>query len=314
MRILFFGSDIFGLPSLEILKRNYQIIGVVTTTDKPKGRGLKILPTPVKEWAIMNGIDVFQPEVFDENFLKKIEKLSPDLIVLISYGKILPSSLINIPKIASINVHPSLLPKYRGPAPIEWALINGETKTGVTIIKMDEKIDTGEIIIQKEVEILPIDNAITLKNKLSQIASDVLIEGIEIIKKNGKTYPQKGTPSYAPKLKKEDGLIKWEKPSEKIHNLVRGVIIWPTAYTYIITNSTKKLIKIYKTEIGKNEGNFGTPGEIIKIEENEYIEVACGKGTLRIKELQMEGRNRMNVSQFLCGFKGQLKSFTSILC
>jgi len=310
MRILFFGSDIFGLPSLEILKRKYQIIGVVTASDKPKGRGLKILPTPVKEWAIMNGIDVFQPEVFDDNFLKKIEKLSPDLIVLISYGKILPSSLINIPKIASINVHPSLLPKYRGPAPIEWALINGETKTGVTIIKMDEKIDTGEIIIQKEVEILPIDNAITLKNKLSQIASDVLIEGIEIIKKNGKTYPQEGTPSYAPKLKKEDGLIKWENPSEKIHNLVRGVIIWPTAYTYIITNSTKKLIKIYKAEIGEKEGNFGTPGEIIKIE-NEYIEVACGKGTLRIKELQMEGKKRMNVSQFLCGYRSLLKSFVS---
>jgi methionyl-tRNA formyltransferase len=310
MRILFFGSDIFGLPSLEILNRNYQITGVVTASDKPKGRGLKILPTPIKEWALMNGIDVFQPEVFDDNFLKKIEKLSPDLIVLISYGKILPSSLINIPKIASINVHPSLLPKYRGPAPIEWTLINGETKTGITIIKMDEKIDTGEIITQKEVEILPIDNAFTLKNKLSQIASDVLIEGIEIIKKNGKTYPQKGTPSYAPKLKKKDGLIKWEKPSEKIHNLVRGVIIWPTAYTYIITNSTKKLIKIYKAEIGENEGNFGTPGEIIKIE-NEYIEVACGKGTLRIKELQMEGRKRMNVSQFLCGYRSLLKSFVS---
>jgi len=310
MRIIFLGSDIFGLCCIENLKRNYQIVGVITSSDKPKGRGLKISPTPIKEWAQMNGIEVFQPEVFDDDFLKKIEKLSPDLIVLVSYGKILPSSLINIPKIASINVHPSLLPKYRGPAPIEWALINGETKTGVTIIKMDEKIDTGEIIIQKEVEILPIDNAFTLKNKLSQIAADVLIEGIEIIKNNGKTYPQKGTPSYAPKLKKEDGLIKWENPSEKIHNLVRGVAIWPTAYTYIITNSTKKLIKIYKTEIGEIEGNFGTPGEIIKIE-NEYIEVACGNGTLRIKELQIEGKKRMNVSQFLCGYRDLLKSFVS---
>jgi len=310
MRILFFGSDIFGVPCLEILKRRYQIIGVVTSSDKPKGRGLKILPTPIKEWAQMNGIDVFQPEIFDDNFLKKIEKLSPDLIVLISYGKILPSSLLNIPKIASINVHPSLLPKYRGPAPIEWALINGETRTGITIIKMDEKIDNGEIIIQKEVEILPVDNAFTLKNKLSQIAKDVLIEGIEIIKNNGKTYPQKGTSSYAPKLKKVDGLIKWENPSEKIHNLVRGVIIWPTAYTYIPINSTKKLIKIYKTEIGEKEGNLGTPGEIIKVE-NDYIEVACGKGSLRIKELQIEGKNRMKVPQFLCGFRKQLKSFIS---
>ncbi len=308
MRIIFFGSDIFGLPSLEILKKNYEVIGVVTASDKPKGRGLKISSTPIKEWALMNGIDIFQPEILDDKFFKKIEKLSPDLIVLISYGKILPSSVLNLPKIASINVHPSLLPKYRGPAPIEWALINGETKTGITVIKMDEKIDTGEIIIQKEVEILPFENAFNLKNKLSYLAPEILIESIKILEKGGPTYPQKGEISYAPKLKKEDGLINWSKEVEKIHNLIRGVVIWPTAYTFIPINSIKKLVKIYKTEIGEREGNFGNPGEVIKIE-NEFIEVACGKGTLKIKELQIEGRNRMNVSQFLCGYRNLLKLF-----
>ncbi|MCM8811071.1 MAG: methionyl-tRNA formyltransferase [Candidatus Omnitrophica bacterium] len=308
MKIIFFGSDNFGIPSLEILKKNFQLVSVVTSPDKPKGRGLKISPTPVKEWSMTNGIDVFQPERFEDSFIDKIEKISPDLIVLISYGKILPSSILTIPKIASINVHPSLLPKYRGPAPVEWALINGETKTGITIIKMDENIDTGNIILQKEVEILPLDNAFTLKNRLSILAADVLYKAIEIIKQDGKTYPQEGEASYARKLKKQDGLIKWQNPAEKIHNLVRGVIIWPTAYTYLSINSTKKLVKIYKTEIGQREGKFGKEGEIIKIEK-DYIEVACGEGTITIKELQLEGKKRMTVSQFLCGYRNLLKFF-----
>ncbi|MCM8767252.1 MAG: methionyl-tRNA formyltransferase [Candidatus Omnitrophica bacterium] len=308
MKIIFFGSDNFGIPSLEILKKNFQLVSVVTSPDKPKGRGLKISPTPVKEWSMTNGIDVFQPERFEDSFIDKIKKISPDLIVLISYGKILPSSILTIPKIASINVHPSLLPKYRGPAPVEWALINGETKTGITIIKMDENIDTGNIILQKEVEILPLDNAFTLKNRLSILAADVLYKAIEIIKQDGKTYPQEGEASYARKLKKQDGLIKWQNPAEKIHNLVRGVIIWPTAYTYLSINSTKKLVKIYKTEIGQREGKFGKEGEIIKIEK-DYIEVACGEGTIKIKELQLEGKKRMTVSQFLCGYRNLLKFF-----
>ncbi|MCM8818171.1 MAG: methionyl-tRNA formyltransferase [Candidatus Omnitrophica bacterium] len=306
MRIIFFGSDIFGLPSLETLKRSFELVAVVSSVDKPKGRGLKISPNPIKEWAILNNITIFQPEKFDDNFINIISSLSPDLIVLISYGKILPSLILNIPKIASINVHPSLLPKYRGPAPIEWALINGETKTGITIIKMDEKIDTGKIIIQKEIEILPSDDAFTLKNKLSQLAKDILIEGIETFIKYRKTYPQIGHVSYARKLKKKDGLIKWENSAEKIHNLVRGVIIWPTAYTYLSINSTKKLIKIYKTEIGNKEGKFAKAGEIIKIEK-DYIEVACGNGTIKIKELQIEGKKRMTVSQFLCGYRNKIK-------
>ncbi|MCM8833305.1 MAG: methionyl-tRNA formyltransferase [Candidatus Omnitrophica bacterium] len=308
MKIIFFGSDNFGIPSLEILKKNFQLVSVVTSPDKPKGRGLKISPTPIKEWSMTNGIDVFQPERFEDSFIDKIKKISPDLIVLISYGKILPSSILTIPKIASINVHPSLLPKYRGPAPVEWALINGETKTGITIIKMDENIDTGNIIHQKEVEILPLDNAFTLKNRLSILAADVLYKAIEIIKQDGKTYPQEGEASYARKLKKQDGLIKWQNPAEKIHNLVRGVIIWPTAYTYLSINSTKKLVKIYKTEIGQREGKFGKEGEIIKIEK-DYIEVACGEGTIKIKELQLEGKKRMTVSQFLCGYRNLLKFF-----
>lgn len=316
MKIVFFGNDNFGIPCLITLKRKYEISCVITAPDRPKGRGLKVSPTPVKEWAVTNGIDVYQPEIFDEDFILKLKKIEPDFIILISYGKILPPSILNIPKITSINVHPSLLPKYRGPAPIEWALINGEKETGITIIKMDEKIDTGEIILQEKVEILPSDNAFTLKNKLSYLAQEVLVKGIEIYLKERKTYPQIGEVSYAPKLKKEDGLIKWEKDAEKIYNLIRGVIVWPGAYTYIEFPTGKKLLKIYKAEIGEIDGNFGKPGEIIKIEK-DYIEVACGKGTIKIKELQIEGRNRMNVSQFLCGYQEKLtlhSILTSELC
>lgn len=308
MKVIFFGSDIFGLPSLNVLKRNYELVAVVTSPDRPKGRRLKVLPTPVKEWALLNNVNVYLPERFDENFINKIKKLEPDFIVVISYGKILPLSILEIPKIASINLHPSLLPKYRGAAPIEWAIINGETKTGITTIKMTEKIDAGEIILQEEIEISPSDNAITLKNKLSQIAPEILIKSIEALQKGKKTFPQEGIPSYAPKLKKEDGLIRWEKTSESIHNLVRGVIIWPTAYTYLKQNSIKKLIKIFKTEIGEKEKAIDIPGKILKIEK-DYIEVCCGKGTLWIKELQMEGKKRMNVSQFLCGYRGKLERF-----
>ncbi|MCS7180029.1 MAG: methionyl-tRNA formyltransferase [bacterium] len=308
MKIIFFGSDIFGLPCLEVLKRKYNLVAIVTIPDKPKGRGLKMSPTPVKEWGFVNNIEVLTPVNFDNEFINKIKKISPHFIVVISYGKILPISIIEIPKIACINLHPSLLPKYRGPAPIEWAIINGETKTGITTIKMNEKVDEGEIILQKEIEILPSDNVITLKNKLSQLAPEVLIESIEILLKENRTYPQIGIPSYAPKLKKEDGLINWEKDAEKIHNLIKGIMIWPTAYTYLNQNSTKKLVKIFKTEIGEKEKVLGKPGEIIKIEK-DYIEVSCGRGSLKIKELQIEGKKRMSVSQFLCGYRNVLKSF-----
>ncbi|HOV21663.1 MAG TPA: methionyl-tRNA formyltransferase [bacterium] len=310
MKIIYFGSDEFGIPSLYELKKNFNLLTIITTPDKPKGRGQKVLPTPTKIWAIENKIEVLTPAEFDENFISKLKSLNPDLIVLISYGKKLPVEILKIPKLCSINLHPSLLPKYRGPAPIEWCLINGEEETGITVIKMEENIDAGEIIEQRKFPILPDDDAITLKNRLSNEGSKILISAIEKIKKGERGEKQKGIPSYARKLKKEDGKINWEKSAKDIHNLVRGVIEWPTAYTYIETKNGKKLIKIFKTEIEKESGKFGMIGEIIKIG-NDFIEVACGNGTIKIKQLQMEGKKRIETSEFLKGFHYPLTKFTN---
>jgi len=308
MKIIFFGSDEFGIPSLNELKKNFDLLAVVTAPDKPKGRGLKLLPTPVKKWAEENSIPVFTPEIFDNDFIFRLKSLNSDLIVLISYGKKLPPEIIEIPELCSINIHPSLLPKYRGAAPIEWALINGEKETGITVIKMSEKIDTGEIILQKKFPVFSDDDAISLKRRLSNASGEILIDAIEKIKKGTKGRKQEGKPSYARKLKKEDGRIKWDRKVTEIHNLIRGVVEWPTAFTYIETEKGKKLIKIFKSEIGKEKGKFGKGGEIIEIGD-DFIEVACGEGTIKIKEIQIEGKKRMETSEFLKGHKIKPHSF-----
>jgi len=308
MKVIFFGSDEFGIPSLCEIKKNFDLLAVVTAPDKPKGRGLKLLPTPVKKWAEENSINVFTPEIFDYDFISRLKSLNPDLIVLISYGKKLPFEIIKIPRLCCLNLHPSLLPKYRGAAPIEWTLINGEKETGITVIKMNEKIDEGEIILQKKFPVLPDDDAITLKNRLSIASGEILIDAIEKIKKGEKGIKQKGKPSYARKLKKEDGKIIWSKKAIEIYNLIRGVVEWPTAFTYIETEKGKKLIKIFKSEIGKEKEKSGKGGEIIEIG-NDFIEVACGEGTIKIKEIQIEGKRKMKTSEFLRGHKINPHSF-----
>lgn len=296
MKIVYFGSDDFGIPSLEALKEKYTLVGVVTAPDKPAGRGMKIAFTPVKKWALANNIPVYQPQyISDTNFIDLLKSISPELIVLISYGKILPKTIINIPSLEAINVHPSLLPKYRGAAPIEWALINGDEETGITVITIREKVDAGEIIRQQRVPVEREDDIFSLKKRLSEIAPLLLIESIEDIKRGVIPEPQKGTPTYARRLKKEDGLIRWDKTAWQIYNLVRGVKEWPGAYTYF----GGKYIKIYNAFPLDEESNK-KPGEIIKVDRH-FIYVACGKGTLRIEEVQMEGKKKMPVSEFLHG-------------
>lgn len=297
MRIIFFGSDEFGIPCLEELKRNYKIVGIVTSPDKPKGRGMKLSPTPVKEWAIRNNIDVYQPSKLEGEFCEFLKGKEIDLLILISYGKILPKEILKIPKFAPLNLHPSLLPKYRGAAPIEWALINGEKETGITVIKMDEKIDEGEIVVQRKVEIKRTDDIFTLKKRLMEISPSVLLEGISAIKEGKPTKPQKGTPSFARKLKKEDGLIKWEKSAEEIYNLVRGIAEWPTAYTFLPTKKGKKYLRIFSVEVSEGKGK---PGEVINTGK-DFIEVACGKGSIKLKRVQMEGKKILDVEEFLRG-------------
>ncbi|MCM8820345.1 MAG: methionyl-tRNA formyltransferase [Candidatus Omnitrophica bacterium] len=296
MKIIYFGSDAFGIPSLEELKKKYNLVCVITAPDRPGGRGMKISSTPVKIWATKNNIPVYQPEdISESDFIKNLKELSPEFIVLISYGKILPKEIIEIPSLGAINVHPSLLPKYRGAAPMEWALINGEKETGITVITIKDKVDTGEIIKQQKVFIDEKDDIFSLKERLSRIAPSILLESLKDIKNGVQTQPQYGTPSYARRLKKEDGLIKWKKSAIEVYNLIRGIKEWPGAYTYL----NEKYIKIY-TAFPTLDQKTGRPGEIVGID-HLCIYVACGEGVIRIKELQMEGKRRMSVSEFLNG-------------
>jgi methionyl-tRNA formyltransferase len=300
MKIIYFGSDEFGIPSLEELKKRDVLLGTVTAPDRPKGRGLKTSCTAVKKWAIQNNIPVHQPETLsDKMFIDTLKVLEPELIILISYGKILPPPVIRIPSVAAINLHPSLLPKYRGAAPMEWTLINGEKETGITVITIKDKIDTGNIIMQKKVVIDETDDIFSLKKRLSETSSGVLIESIEEIKRGIRPAPQRGNPSYARKLTKEDGLIRWEKTASEIHNLIRGTKEWPGAYTYI----NGRYLKIFHSIPGMEWGEKGAKtGEVIKTD-RDSIYVACGEGILQIDEVQMEGKKRMPVSEFLKGYR-----------
>ncbi len=295
MRIIFFGTPEFAIPSLNaLLLSGEDIVAVVTQPDKRKGRGHIFTPPPVKKFAIKRGIEVFQPtNIKEDTFISKIFDLKPDLIVVAAYGKILPPDILKIPVHGCINVHASLLPKYRGAAPIQWAIINGEKKTGITIMMMDEGLDTGDILLQEEAEILEDDNAETLGKKLSELGASLLIKAIKKIKEGSiERLPQVGIPSYAPPLKKENGLIDWSKSASEIFNFVRGMYPWPCAYCYL----NKERIKIIKVKV--IEG-MGTPGRIERLG-GDFI-VGTGRGLISIIELQPEGKKIMAAKDFLRG-------------
>ncbi|MCM8799915.1 MAG: methionyl-tRNA formyltransferase [Candidatus Omnitrophica bacterium] len=303
MRIVFFGSSEFSLPFLEylFLERKDEL-WVVTCLDRPKGRGLKILPNPVKEFCLKNNLRVYQFK--DINSLEakdSLKKFEPDLFVVVAYGQIFSKEILEIPKIFSINVHASLLPKYRGAAPINWAIINGEKETGISIIKMEEKVDCGPIILQKNIAIDIDDDSFTLEEKLKDLGKIILIEAIKKIEEGdfSLTIQDKRYVSFAPKLKKRDGLIDWNKSAIIIHNLIRGCRGWPSAFTYY----KSKLLKIHKSNYVQSTGidNY-LPGEVIDISK-EGILVACGKDRILIKKLQMEGKREMSAEEFICGHK-----------
>lgn len=299
MRIVFFGSDEFGLPSLEELRKEHALLAVVTAPDRPKGRGHKIGCTPVKEWAGQHSIPVLQPEKLDQKFVQSLQEINPQLIVLISYGLILPAAVVNLPPLGAINLHPSLLPKYRGAAPIEWALINGETETGITIIKMNTGIDRGGILLQEKVPVSDSDNTLTLKKKLAELAPGLLLRVTEKLPEL-KPLPQEGKTSCAPKLQKELGRIDWRNSSLQIHNLIRALIEWPGAYTHLATPKGMKYLKILAACADERTGRFGQPGEVIETT-SDCIRVACGQGTLKVVRLQLAGKNVLPAREFLAG-------------
>jgi methionyl-tRNA formyltransferase len=300
-RIIFMGTPEFAVPALRALHENGQDVAlVVTQPDRPKGRGRKVIPPPVKEVAVSFGYEINQPaSIRTDEFADHMAKYKPDIIVVVAYGHIIPKNILAIPKIATINIHASLLPKYRGPAPIQWAIINGEKETGVTIILMDEGLDTGDILLSSKVEIFPDDTSGTLHDRLSALGADLLIQTIKSFETgNINPIPQDNTQAtYAPILKKNDGRMNWEMPAQTLEAFIRGMTPWPGAFTFH-DNKRLKIFKARSIIIDTVE----TPGTVIKRFPDELC-VATGKGVLSLIKIQSESGKRLLIKDFLRGYK-----------
>lgn len=298
MRLIFFGTPEFAIPSLRaLLKSGYNVVAVVTQPDRQRGRGRLLMPSPMKVEAQRHGLMVLQPErVRDDNFIMTLKNLNPQMIVVVAYGQILPPEIIYLPEMGCINLHASLLPRYRGAAPINRAIINGEKRTGITTMLMDEGMDTGPIILQREVEIKEEDTAGSLSTILAEEGANLLVKTLDMLKDgNIKPIPQSGEASYAPPLRKSDGVIDWANPAQRLHSFIRGVTPWPGAYSFL----DKERIKIIKAVPVDGEGR---PGVIEKVKKDELL-VGTGTGLLSILELQPEGKSVMDIKSFLHGRK-----------
>lgn len=298
-RILFMGTPDFALPALRLLyEQCYPIIGVVTQPDRPKGRGLKDVAPPVKILAKELGLPVFQPiKVKDESFLKVFREINPDMVVLVAFGQILPKAIIDYPPLKCLNIHPSLLPKYRGAAPLNWQIIHGETKTGVSIMIMDDGMDSGDILLQEETQLGAAETFGELHDRLSQFGALLLIKSIEqIAHGTAERKPQDpSTATFAPRLKKETGKINWNNKAADIVNLIRGLSPSPTAYTSLGGISLK--IFTATEQPGKVDH---IPGTIISAD-TEGLPVAAADGYVILKDIQLAGKKRMMIADFLRG-------------
>lgn len=303
MNIVFFGSSDFALPSLEaILEAGYKVSGVVTQPDRKKGRGLGLGGTSVKAFAQRSALPVYQPDwVNSAESLQDLKNLHADLFVVVSYGQLLSEELLRLPRIFCVNLHASLLPRYRGAAPIHRAILNGEEETGATVIKMRHEMDAGEIILQEKTAIGLSESAPELEQRLSKMGAGLLLRALASIKAGtfGLLPQDEKAATFAPKLKKNDGLIDWHRSALQIHNQVRGCLLWPGAFTY----RKGKLLKIYKTTLLPDAavpGKGHTAGEVVAVDK-KGITVMAGDAPLLIEELQMEGKRRMSAEEFIAG-------------
>ena len=317
LKVVFMGTPDFARKSLEkVYDAGYEILGVVTNVDKPKGRGMKMIPTPVKEFALEKSLPIYQPEKIrnNEEFINEIKSLNPDVICVVAYGKILPKELLDIPKMGCINVHGSLLPKYRGAAPIQWAVLNGDKTTGITTMYMDAGMDTGDMILKREVEIDENETTGELWDRLSDIGADLLVETLEVIEK-GEAPREKQGPDFtmAPMLDKQMAKIEWEDMSvSKIKNLVRGLNPIMGAYSFL----DGKKIKFWKVDIlDENElmeifpelKEYSykmkelMPGTVLFSDDKKGLFIKGQDGIISAKEVQAENSKRMNVNDFLRG-------------
>ncbi len=309
LKIIFFGSSEFAVKVLEtLIKVQYCPALVITQSDKKAGRHLKLQSTPVKIFAQKNDCEVICPENLSQQFfVEKISALGADLFIVVSYGKILPAELLKLPRIFAINIHASLLPKYRGAAPIQRAIINGESITGITIMRMNEKMDEGDIISQAKILIDIDDDALTLESKLSELACQQILEilkSLETDKINFSRQDSSGA-SFAEKLTKHDALIDWKKDAFLIRNQIRGCLPWPVAFSYF----KGKRIKIFSAKAAPYELSLkAKPGEIVNLKDG-LIFVATAKGVLALEVLQVESAKRLSASEFTSGLHLQIGDF-----
>ncbi|MFC1816178.1 methionyl-tRNA formyltransferase [Thermodesulfobacteriota bacterium] len=299
MKVIFMGTPEFAVPALKILpKSGHEIVLVVTQPDRPKGRGRKVLPSPVKKVALDLRYDVSQPKsIRTAEFAQHIKKLKPDIIVVVAFGHILTKDILSLPRIGTINIHASLLPKYRGPAPIQWAIINAEKETGVTTMFMNEGLDTGDILLAAKTEIFPDDNAATLHDRLSELGADLLSNTIQALEAGDiKPVPQNHEQAtYAPLLTKTDGHIDWEKPADLLEVFIRGMTPWPGAYTF----HGEKRLRIFRARPITTEVS-DPPGTVIKGFSGE-LRIVTAKGILSILEIQGASGKRLLIKDFLRG-------------
>lgn len=302
LRIVFMGTPEFAVPSLDILVQNgYQVVGVVTAPDKPSGRGLQLNASPVKEYALSKGLHVLQPEKLkDPSFIEELKGLNADVQVVVAF-RMLPEVVWSMPPKGTFNLHASLLPDYRGAAPLNWAIINGETQTGVTTFFLQHEIDTGDIILQEKEPIYKTDTIGTLYERMMKLGSSLVLKTIQAIQAgNVKTFPQifSGIPKLAPKIFKESCRIDWNQSTEQIHNLVRGLSPYPAAYCILNGKNCKVLSTLFSKEqrTDSQTANF--------ISDNKtFLSILTADGYIQLKEIQLEGKRKMTIEEFLRGTK-----------
>lgn len=307
MRAVFMGTpEIAAIVLKSVLASRHEVIAVVTQTDKPKGRGHEMAFPPVKEVALEAGIPVLQPQrARDEAFIEELRALNPDIILVAAYGKLLPKAILDMPKFGCINVHASLLPKYRGASPIQWAVLNGDEKSGVTIMHMAETMDTGDIIMTEEVVLAKDETAGTLHDKLADIGGPLLVTAMDALEtgRAPRIRQNDEEATHVTMLDKTMGNMDFSKSAVQLERWIRGLNPWPTAYTKL----DSKMLKLWKAEVVpaeelKKEEKVGMPGTILAVGKDSF-DVLTGDGALRIKELQLEGKRKMTAEEFLRGFK-----------
>lgn len=302
MKTVFMGTPDFAVPPLHaLIEAGYEVAAVVTQPDKPKGRGKTLLPTPVKEEALMHEIPVYQPQRVRKNpeFLETLKEIDPDIIIVAAFGQIIPKEILELPKFGCINIHASLLPKYRGAAPIQQAVIDGEKESGVTIMQMGEGLDTGDMISKIIIPLAQDETGGSLFGKLAQAGAELLIKTLPSIEQGTaerEKQPEESPTPYAAMITKQMGLMNFSKTAEELERLVRGMNPWPSAYTFI----NGKTLKVWKCKVS-GEQTDAIPGTVF-LTDKEGIHVACEKGTLILTEVQLEGKKRMDTEAFLRGY------------